>query len=116
MKTKLSITEITKENFEAEFKNSPLPAVLDFWGPKCGPCMALMPKYHELADNPKYEGKFKFCSVDTSKNRRVSMMVRPAVMAQPTFLFFKDGQEVARLGGDGLTIEEITAKVDELCA
>ena len=111
---KMAITEITKENFEAEFKNSPVPAVLDFWGPKCGPCMALMPKYHELADNPKYEGKFKFCSVDTSKNRRVAMMVRPAVMAQPTFLFYKDGAEVARLGGDDLTIETITAKVDEL--
>ena len=113
-KQKMAITEITKENFEAEFKNSPVPAVLDFWGPKCGPCMALMPKYHELADNPKYEGKFKFCSVDTSKNRRVAMMVRPAVMAQPTFLFYKDGAEVARLGGDDLTIETITAKVDEL--
>ena len=110
----MAITEITKENFEAEFKNSPVPAVLDFWGPKCGPCMALMPKYHELADNPKYEGKFNFCSVDTSKNRRVAMMVRPAVMAQPTFLFYKDGAEVARLGGDDLTIETITAKVDEL--
>ena len=113
-KNQMAITEITKENFEAEFKNSPVPAVLDFWGPKCGPCMALMPKYHELADNPKYEGKFKFCSVDTSKNRRVAMMVRPAVMAQPTFLFYKDGAEVARLGGDDLTIETITAKVDEL--
>ena len=112
----LAVVEITKENFEAEFKNSLVPAVLDFWGPKCGPCMALMPKYHELAENPKYEGKFKFCSVDTSKNRRVAMMVRPAVMAQPTFLFFKEGQEVARLGGDDLTIEAITAKVDELIA
>ena len=116
VKNKMAIIEITKENFEEEFKNSPVPAVLDFWGPKCGPCLALMPKYHELAENPKYEGKFKFCSVDTSKNRRVAMMVRPAVMAQPTFLFFKDGAEVARLGGNDLTIEEITAKVDELCA
>ena len=112
----MAITEITKENFEAEFKNSHVPAVLDFWGPKCGPCMALMPKYHELAENPKYKGKFKFCSVDISKNRRVAMMVRPAVMAQPTFLFYKDGQEVARLGGNGLTIEAITAKVNELMA
>lgn len=110
----MAIVEITKENFEEEIKNSPLPAVLDFWGPKCRPCMALMPKYHELADNPKYIGKFKFCSVDTSKNRRVSMMVKPAVMAQPTFLFFKGGEEVARLGGSNLTIEKITAKVDEL--
>lgn len=111
---KVAVIEITKENFDNEFKNSPIPAVLDFWGPKCGSCMALMPKYHELADNPKYEGKVKFCSVDTSTNRRVSMMVRPAVMGLPTFLFYKDGREVARLGGHDLTIEKITAKVDEL--
>ncbi|MBR0151846.1 MAG: thioredoxin [Synergistaceae bacterium] len=112
----MAITEITKDNFDAEFKNSPVPAVLDFWGPKCGTCLALMPKYHELADNPKYEGRFKFCSVDTSSNRRVAMMVRPAVMGLPMFVFYKDGAEVARLGGHSLTIEAITAKVDELLA
>ncbi len=110
----MAIMEITKENFEAEFKNSPLPAVLDFWGPRCGHCMALMPGYHELADSPKYSGKIKFCSVDTSTNRRVAMMVRPAVMALPTFIFYKGGQEAARLGGNNLTIEKITAKLDEL--
>ena len=76
--------------------------------------MALMPKYHELSENHKYDGKFKFCSVDISKNRRVAMMVRPAVITLPTFLFYKNGQEVARLGGNDLTIEKITAKVDEL--
>ena len=108
----LAIVEINKENLEAEFLKSELPAVLDFWGPKCGPCLALMPKYHELADNPKYNGKFKFCSVDTSKNRRVAINLR--VMAQPTFLFFKDGKEVARISGDDTTIEAITAKVEEL--
>ncbi|MBR2209687.1 MAG: thioredoxin [Synergistaceae bacterium] len=112
----MPVVEITKENFEEEIKNSPLPTVLDFWGPKCGSCMALMPKYHEISDNPKYGSNFKFCSVDTSKNRRVSMMVRPAVMALPTFLFFKNGAEVARLSGSGLTIEKITEKLDELSA
>ena len=110
----MAITEITKENCEEEVIKCPTLAVVDFWGPKCGPCMALMPKYHELADNPKYAGKVKFCSVDTSQNRRVAIAFR--VMSQPTFLFWKDGAEVARLGGDDLTIEAITAKVDELCA
>ncbi|MBQ3446967.1 MAG: thioredoxin family protein [Synergistaceae bacterium] len=110
----MAVTEINKENLEAEFLKSELPAVLDFWGPKCGPCLALMPKYHELAENPKYEGKFKFCSVDTSKNRRVAISLK--VMAQPTFLFYKGGQEVARISGDDTTIEAITAKVDELIA
>ena len=47
---------------------------------------------------PEYEGKVKFCSVDTSKNRRVAITFK--VMSQPTFLFWKDGAEAARLGGD----------------
>lgn len=110
----MPIIEITKENCDEEFKQSPIPAVLDFWGPKCGPCLALMPKYHELADDPKYQGKMKFCSVDTSKNRRVAINLK--VMAQPTFLFYKDGQEVARISGDNTTIESIKSKVDELIA
>lgn len=110
----MPIIEITKENCDTEFKQSPIPAVLDFWGPKCGPCLALMPKYHELADDPKYQGKMKFCSVDTSKNRRVAINLK--VMAQPTFLFYKDGQEVARISGDSTTIESIKSKVDELIA
>ena len=110
----MAIIEITKENFEAETENS--IAVIDFWGPKCSPCLALMPKYHELAENPKYKGKIKFCSVDTSANRRVCMMIKPAVMALPTFLFFKDGKETARFSGNDITIEKIVAKVDELCA
>ena len=110
----MPIIEITKDNFEEEIKNSS-QAVLDFWGPKCGPCLTLMPKYHELAENPKYAGKIKFCSVDTSKNRRVSMMVKPPVMSLPMFLFFKDGSETARLAGNNITIEKIIAKIDELC-
>lgn len=110
----MSVVEISKENLEAEFLKSELPVVMDFWGPKCGPCMALMPKYHELADNPKYQGKFKFCSVDTSKNRRVAVTLR--VMALPTFLFYKDGKEAARISGDDTTIEAIAAKVEELLA
>lgn len=110
----MAITEITKENCEEEVVKSPVLAVVDFWGPKCGPCMALMPKYHELAEDPAYEGKVKFCSVDTSKNRRVAITLK--VMAQPTFLYYKDGKEVARISGDDTTIEGIKAKVDELIA
>ena len=95
----MAVVEITKENAEAEVKGSEILAVLDFWGPKCVPCMALYPKYHELAENPKYEGKVKFCF---------------KVMQQPTFLYYKNGEEVGRIGGDDTTIEAITAKVEEL--
>lgn len=102
--------ELTKENCDAEVKESKIPVVLDFWGPACGPCMALMPKYLEIAE--KYEGKAKFCKVDTSQNKRVAINFK--VMSLPTILFWKDGAEVARLGGTDATAENITAKVEAL--
>ena len=102
--------ELTKDNCDVEVKESTLPVVVDFWGPACGPCMALMPKYMEIAE--KYEGKAKFCKVDTSQNKRVAINFK--VMSLPTILFWKDGAEVARLGGADATAENITAKVEEL--
>lgn len=107
----MSVLEINKDNLDAEFLKSKLPAVLDLWGPQCGPCMSLMPKYHELADNPVYAGKFKFCSVNTSLNRRVAVSLK--VMALPTFLFYKDGKEIARISGNNATIENIKSKIEE---
>ena len=92
----LAVIEINRDNLEAEFLKSELPAVMDFWGPGCGPCMAMMPKYHELADNPKYAGRSL------------------RVMSLPTFLFYKGGKEVARLSGKNTAIETITAKLEEL--
>lgn len=108
----MPVVEITKENCDTELKNSTIPTVLDFWGPKCGPCLTLMPRYHELADSVEYQGKMKFCSVDTSKNKRVAVNLK--VMSQPTFLFYKDGREVARISGGSTTIESIKSKIDEL--
>ena len=75
------MVELTKENFDAEVKESALPVLVDFWGPKCGPCMALLPGVEEMAK--EYDGRVKFCSVDVSGNRRVAiankvMVFRPS--------------------------------------
>ena len=86
--------ELTKENFDAEVKESALPVLVDFWGPKCGPCMALLPNVHKMAE--EFEGKVKFCSVNVSENRRVAIANK--VMGLPAFLFLKDGAEIARIG------------------
>ncbi len=104
------MVELTKENFDVEVKESPLPVLVDFWGPKCGPCMALLPNVHTMAD--EYEGKVKFCSVDVSENRRVAIANK--VMGLPTFLFWKDGAEVARISGGDVTLEKIKENVEAL--
>ena len=104
------MVELNKENFDAEVKESELPVLVDFWGPKCGPCMALLPNVHTRADD--YTGRVKFCSVDVSENRRVA--INNKVMALPTFLFWKDGAEVARISGGDVTLEKIRENVEAL--
>ena len=90
-----TLLEVTRDTFEAEVKHSPQPVLLDFWGPRCGPCLALMPVVEELA--AKHPG-MKFCKVNTAENRRLAIDLK--VMSLPSFLFFKDGQEAARLQGE----------------
>lgn len=102
--------EIDKDNFESEVTGSATPVVLDFWGPQCGPCLALMPDVEKLAES--YGGKLKICKVNVAGNRRLCISLK--VMSVPTFLFFKGGECVDRLAGDDVSLEAIKAKADQL--
>ena len=104
------MVELTKENFEAEVNESGLPVLVDFWGPKCGPCMELLPNVHTMAE--EYKGRVKFCSVNVSENRRVAISNK--VMGLPTFLFWKGGAEVARISGGDVTLAKIKENVEAL--
>jgi thioredoxin 1 len=94
--------EINSDSFEREVLHSSMPVLVDFWGPQCGPCLALMPKVEALAE--RYGDKVRITKVEAPKNRRLCLTLK--VMSLPTFLFFKDGKEVDRLSGD-ITIQSI---------
>ena len=98
--------EVNKDNFADEVENYKGPLVLDFWGPQCGPCLALMPDVEKLAAS--LEGKVKFGKVNAAENRRLCMSLK--VMSLPSFLFYNDGEVKERLSGDDVSIEAITAK------
>lgn len=102
--------ELDKDNFDAEVTESKMPVVLDFWGPQCGPCLALMPDVEKLAES--YTGKIKFAKVNVAGNRRMCIALK--VMSVPSILFFKGGECVERLVGDDVSIEAIKAKADAL--
>lgn len=104
--------EIDKDAFEQEVEKSDIPVVLDFWGPQCGPCLALMPDVEKLAET--YTGKVKFGKVNVAGNRRLCIALK--VMSVPTFLFYKGGEMVDRLSGDDVKLEAIKAKTDALLA
>ena len=103
---------IDKDNFEQEVVKSDIPVIVDFWGPQCAPCLALMPDVEKLAE--EYEGKIKIGKLNSADNRRFCMSLK--IMGLPTFLFYKNGEMQAKLSGDEVSIDSIKAEAQKLLA
>ena len=69
---------------------------VDFWGPRCQPCLAMMPTIAALEDEAG--GAVRVVKVDSTQNRDVCRELR--VFGLPTYILMRDGEEVERLSGD----------------
>jgi thioredoxin 1 len=96
--------EVNKDNYEAEVLQSQLPVMVDFWGPQCHSCLALMPAVDHLEN--EYAGKIKVTKLNAAAGNRM-LCAKLRVLGLPSFLFYKNGVEVKRLSGDQLTKEDI---------
>ena len=99
--------EVNSDTFAEEVLQSEKPVVVDFWGPRCAPCLALLPQVEKL--EASCADKVKFVKVDASKNRRLCLELK--VMGLPTYLFYKNGESVARLTGGEIKIQDIEEQV-----
>jgi thioredoxin 1 len=106
----MSLLEVNSDDFEQEVINSTQPVLVDFWGPQCVPCLALMPEVEALAE--KYGGKLKMVKVEAPKNRRLCLGLK--VLSLPTYLFYKGGTEVDRLSGSVVTLEAIEDSIRKI--
>lgn len=86
---------ITDSNFQAEVAQSPMPVLVDFWAPWCGPCRAVSPIVEELAK--EYTGKVKVGKLNVDENQDTAGQF--GVMSIPTLLFFKNGKPVDSIVG-----------------
>ncbi len=102
--------EVNKENYEEEIFQSKGFAMVDVWGPKCQPCLALMPAVEEL--EKEYSGKLKVAKLNAAQNRLLCAKLR--LMGLPAFLFYKDGAEVNRLAGQELSRDDLVKAIEEL--
>jgi thioredoxin 1 len=91
----MKVIEVGDDNFEQEIVNGDLPALVDFWGPACGPCRALEPIIEQLADT--YQGRIKVAKVNVNNNSRTALQY--AVKALPTLLLFQGGKVVDQFTG-----------------
>lgn len=85
---------VTDGDFDQKVLNSDVPVVVDFWAPWCGPCRAVAPILEELAG--EYEGQLTIAKMNTDEEQLAGKL---GIMAIPTMIVFKNGQEVKRIQG-----------------
>ena len=96
---------VSDRNFDQTTKSYPL-LIVDCWAAWCAPCRAIAPIVDELAK--EYSGKVVFGKLNVDENPETTQ--RFNVMAIPTLLVMKDGQEVDRVVGI-LPKNQLEAKV-----
>jgi thioredoxin 1 len=90
----MDLLNVTDDSFAAEVLESEAPVLVDFWAAWCGPCRVMHPILSELAAD---RDDLRVVSVDAEAN--VDTAARYGVLAMPTFVLFRNGQEVLRLVG-----------------
>ncbi|MHA6248791.1 thioredoxin [Pontibacter sp. CAU 1760] len=97
-----------KKSFK-ELINSPgMPVLVDFYADWCGPCKAMSPIVEQVAS--QYNGKLKVIKVNIDNNQAAASQFR--VQGVPTFILFKQGQQVWRQSG-AMPVNVLTQAVQQ---
>lgn len=86
---------VTDAAFDKTVLQSPLPVIVDFWAPWCGPCKMVAPILDKLAK--ELAGKVLIAKVNTDENPEWAMKF--GVQGIPTMLFVYNGKVVHRQVG-----------------
>jgi thioredoxin 1 len=81
---------VNDSTFEKTILKSPVPVIVDFWAPWCGPCRMVAPTLEKIAK--EYDGKLLVAKVNTDENQEWAMHY--GVSGIPTMLFISGGEVV----------------------
>jgi len=101
--------EIDDASFDRVVLESPVPVLVDFYSPTCGPCQEMFPVLDRIAKS--YAGRALVAKVNAPENMQVS--VRYGIRGVPVLIFFEKGETVKKFMGAQSEVD-LTATLDSL--
>ena len=89
------LAETGASDFEAAVEKAPIPVLVDFWAPWCGPCRIVAPAVERLSG--ELAGRLKVAKVNTDDEPALGERFR--VQAIPTLVLMEGGRERDRVTG-----------------
>jgi len=89
------LVESHESNFAAVVEMSPIPVLIDFWAPWCGPCRIVAPAVERLSE--ELAGKLKVVKLNTDDEPTLGQ--RFGVRSIPTLVLMEAGKERDRVVG-----------------
>ncbi|HQY33301.1 thioredoxin [Actinotalea sp.] len=91
----MSTIPVTDATFKAAVLDSPVPVLVDFWAPWCGPCRAVAPILEELSGT--YAGRLTIAKLNTDENPQVTAAY--GITSIPTINIYVGGELVKQVVG-----------------
>ena len=86
---------VNAQGFMAQFQNSDVPVVVDFWAPWCGPCRMMAPAFEQASQS--LGANARFIKVNTDEQPELGSQF--GIRSIPTVAVFLRGRELARQAG-----------------